>query len=311
MTPELMQYLEAIRFKARLEGPREKEVLDELKSHFEESIEELTERGLSEEEAVQACLDRMGSPKLVAKQIYEAYSQGSWVQVLLVSMPHVLFGGLFALNWWHHIGWVSAMLVLVLAITVYGWWHGRPAWIFSWLSYCLLPVLAVGIMLLYLPRGWSFLAIPVYLIMASWWLFRIIVQATRRDWLFGSLVLLPLPIVIGWYLAVFPGGKFTAASLPRVHAFAPWIGLSFIALAATMAAFVRIRQRWLRVCLLATSGLMTLTLVTYYSFGRLNTFTFLGLVLVMWGIFLLPPLLERQLRKRRLLPKHGEAPARE
>jgi len=241
----------------------------------------------------------MGNTKLIARQIYEAYSQGSWKQVLLASMPHLLFGLLFVLNWWHYPGWISIVLVLILATTIYGWGRGKPTWLFSWLGYSLLPVLTVGIVLLYLPRGWSLLVLPVYFPLALWWLFHIIVQTTRRDWLLSTLMLLPLPIIAGWFLAISSSGKITEDSLRRVYYFAPWIGLSFLILAATIAAFIRLRQRWLRVGLLAASGLLTLSLVVYYSTGRLNTPTFLGLMLVMWGLFLAPPLLERYLVRNR------------
>jgi hypothetical protein len=77
---------------------------------------------------------------------------------------------------------------------------------------------------------------------------------------------------------------------------APWIGLSFLGLGVTVAAFVRLRQRWLRVSLLLISGLITLTLVAHYAYGQINTPMFLGLMLVMWGIFLGPLLLERRFR---------------
>jgi hypothetical protein len=214
-------------------------------------------------------------------------------------MPHLLFGLLFALNWWQYLGWLAIVLSLTLAITVYGWWHGKPTWIFSWLGYSLLPVLAVGLLLMYIPKGWSLLAIPIYFPLALWWLFHIIVQTNRRDWLFSSLMLLPIPIIIGWFLAISPEGKFTESSLQRVYYFAPWIGLSFITLALTIAAFIRLRQRSLRIVLLIISGFLTLTLVIYYLSSRLHTLTFAGLILVIWGVFLIPPLLERWLRNGR------------
>ena len=127
--------------------------------------------------------------------------------------------------------------------------------------------------------------------------------------MFSSLMLLPIPIIIGWFLAVSPGARFTEDTLQRVYYFAPWIGLSFMFLALTIAAFIRLRQRWLRIGLLAISGLLTLTLVVYYTSGRLNTLTFFGLILVMWGVFLVPPLLERRLRNGRLRSwEHKAAP---
>jgi len=300
MILELSQYLDNIRYNSKLNRSDEREIISELEAHIEDRIQELEEDGLSKEEAISACLEQMGSTKLVAQQMYEAYSQGSWKQVSIASMPHLLFGLLFALNWWQHIGWLSVVLLLILGTAVYGWWHGKPTWVFSWLGYSLLPVLAVGLLLIYLPRGWSLLAIPLYIPLALWWLFHIIIQTTRRDWLFSSLMLLPIPIIIGWFLAVSPEGKLTEYSLQRVYYFAPWIGLSFMALALTIAAFIRLRQRWLRICLLSISGLLTLTLVVYYTSGQLNTLTFSGLILVMWGVFLIPPLLERWLRNGRL-----------
>lgn len=309
MTPELIQYLESIRYKARLEHADETGVMSELEAHIQDKIHELTESGLSEEEAIKTCLGEMGGTRLVARQIYEACSQGSWKQALLTSMPHFLFGLLFVLNWWHYPGWLSIVLMLILATTIYGWWHGKPTWVFSWLGYTLLPVLAVGLLLLYLPKVWSLLALLVYFPMALWWLFRIIAQTNKRDWIFSSLMLLPLPIITGWFLAVSESGKFTQYSLQLVYYFAPWIGLSFIVLALTIAAFIRLRQRWLRVGLLGTSGLLTVTLIVHYTVGRLNTFTFFGLILVMWGVLLVPPLLERHLRSgRRISFRQGTIP---
>jgi hypothetical protein len=299
VAPELTQYLESIRGIAKLGPTDENGVLSELKAHIEDRVEELTETGLTEEEALKTCLGQMGSIKLISRQIYEAYSQGSWKQVLLASMPHLLFGGLFVLNWWHYPGWLSIVLVAILATTIYGWGRGKPTWLFPWLGYTLLPVLFAGMLLLYVPSGWSWLAIAIYFPLALWWLFRIIVQTTRRDWLLSTLMLLPLPIITGWFLAISPSGKINEYSLQRLYYFAPWIGLSFLILAATIAAFLRLRQRSLRVGLLAVSGMLTLTLVVYYSTGRLDTPTFFGLMLVMWGVFLAPPLLERFFMKNR------------
>jgi hypothetical protein len=299
VAPELTQYLESIMGDAKLGPAEESGVMSELKAHIEDRVEELTETGLTEEEALQTCLGQMGSTKLIARRIYETYSQASWKQVLFAAMPHLLFGGLFVLNWWHYPGWLSIVLVVILATTIYGWGRGKPTWLFTWLGYTLLPVLLAGILLLYMPSRWSWLAIPIYFPLALWWFFRIIVQTTRRDWLLSTLMLLPLPIIAGWFLAIFSSGKINEDSLRRVYYFAPWIGLSFLILAATIAAFLRLRQRSLRVGLLAASGMLTLTLVVYYSTGRLDTSTFFGLMLVMWGVFLAPPLLERYLVRNR------------
>ena len=168
------------------------------------------------------------------------------------------------------------------------------------MGYTLVPVFIGGLMLLYLPPGWSFLAALVYMVLALWWLTHIIVSTVKKDWLFSSLMLLPLPIIIGWYLAVSPTGTFSEETLRQLYHFSPWIGLSFMGLALTIAVFVRLRQRWLRITLLAMSGFVTLCLIVYHSTGYVNNLAFLGLLVVLWGGLLIPPLLERRLKNSRV-----------
>jgi len=289
-------YLDSIRENLRLDRSVESEVIHELETHIEDELQELREAGLSEEEAADTCLKLLGSAKVVARQIYEAHSQGSWSQALLAAMPHMLFGLLFAVNWWRGIGWLLGMLVLVLSMAVYGWWRGKPAWLFPWLGYSLLPVVAAGLLLLYLPEGWSWVAILFYIPLALWLLYSITVQTIKRDWLYTSLMLLPLPAIIGWFVAVEPVHRLPENWLQRIQDFAPWIGLTFLALALTVATFIRLRRRWLRVSVLVVSGLITLTMVAYYTEGRLSLPALLILIVVMLLLLLSPALVERTLK---------------
>ena len=298
MVTVLSHYLDSIRDNLRLDLSTEREVISELETHIEDRLEELKDNGLSEEEAADTCVGLLGSAKLVARQMYEAHSQGSWRQALLASAPHLLFGLLFALNWWQGIGWLLVMLALVLAAAIYGWWHGKPTWLFPWLGYSLLPVVGAGLLLLYLPKGWSWLAILVYIPLALWFVFSIVVQTIKRDWLQSSLMLFPVPIIIGWFLAVGLEGKFPEFSAQRLQDLAPWIGLSFLALAASVVVFIRLRQRWLKVAILVVTGLLTLAMVAYHAEGSLNWPAFLILILVMLGLFLSPALVERKVRHR-------------
>jgi len=296
VTSALSHYLETIGDKLRLDFSSKREVINELKAHLEDRLEELKEAGLSEEEAANTCMKLLGSAKLVARQIYEAHSQGTWRQALLASMPHLLFGLLFALNWWQYLGWLLIMLSLVLGTVIYGWCHGKPTWLFPWLGYSLLPVVAAGLLLLYLPAGWSWLAIFLYIPVALWLLCSITIRTIKRDWLYSSLMLLPIPIIIGWFLVIESGFSFSEFGLYALYDYAPWIGLSFLALGISVAIFIRLRQRWLRVALLFTSGLLTLTMVACYANGRLHLSAFLLLILVMAGLISGPALLERKLR---------------
>lgn len=296
MLTVLSNYLENIKDNLRLDQSSEKEVIQELETHIEDEVEELRESGLSEEAAADTCLTFLGSAKMVARQIYEAHSQGSWTQALLAATPHILFGLLFALNWWRGVGWLLGMLVLVLFMAVYGWWRGKPAWLFPWLGYSLLPVVAAALLLLYLPKSWSWVAIFFYLPLALWLLYAITVQTTKRDWLYTSLMLLPLPTIFGWFVAIEPVNQLPEDWLRRMQDFAPWIGLTFLALGVTVATFIRVRKRWLRLAVLVVSGLITLTMVAYYAEGKLSMPAFLILMVVMLLVLLSPALVERTLR---------------
>ena len=110
MVTVLDRYLDSIRYNLRLDPSSEREVTSELETCIDDRLQELRQSGLSEEEAANACVKLLGSAKLVARQIYEAHRQGTWKQALLASTPHLLFGLLFALNWW----------------------HGKPAWLYGY-----------------------------------------------------------------------------------------------------------------------------------------------------------------------------------
>ena len=298
MATILSHYLDTVRANLKLGPSDETEVINELATHIEDSVQELREAGLSEEEAANRCVDLLGSARLLGRQIYEAHSQYTWRQTLLASMPHLLFGLLFALNWWQSIGWLLVVLVLIVSTVVYGWCRGKPTWLFPWVGYSLLPVVIAGLFLLFLPKGWSWLAILLYIPLALWLIYSVYVQTIKRDWLYSSLMLLPVPTIIGWLLAMSPAGKFPEYNVEQVNDFAPWIGLSFLALALAVAMFMRVRRRWLKVAVLFVSGLITLAMVAYYADGKLGLVTFLVLILLMLGLFVTPALLERKVGRR-------------
>jgi hypothetical protein len=297
MTYDLTQYLESIRTHARLDHNDEPSIMSELKAHIEDKLLELTESGLSEEDAARTCIGQMGSIKEIAREMYEAYSQGSWKQVLMAAMPHFTFGVIFMLNWWHYPQWLAAVLLVTAGMAFYGWGHGKPAWVFPWLGYSLLPVITVGLLLLYLPSRWSFLGLIIYFPLAGCWFLRIVIQTTRKDWLFSTMMLLPLPVIVGWFMAITPSGKMDEKSLEMVNGYAPWIGFSFMMLAFSIGTFIRLRQRLLRVSLLAVSGLLTLTMAVYLATGHIASASFIGPLLGMWAVLLVPPLLEKQLKR--------------
>jgi hypothetical protein len=300
--PVLGRYLASVRSHLHLDAKVEHEALEELETHIDDRVRELKDSGLSEEEAAHTTLRLLGPAKAVARQIYEAHLDCTWKQALLAALPHVLFGLIFALNWWQAGVPLVAMLAAIALVTVYGWWRGRSVWFFSWLGYSLIPVVTVGLLLLYLPAGFSWVAIVVYVPLATWFLYFITVDTIKRDWLYTSMMLFPIPIILGWLIVVGFGNHFPSLSAEGLRDFGLGIGISFIALAVTVVLFVRLRRRPVRVALLAISGGLILILVFVQAQGRLPWAIFGVLVALLIGIFLTPALLERRIRKRRNNP---------
>jgi len=292
----LVDYLNNIKYYLRLGSSDEKEIIRELSTHIDDRVEELKENGLSEEEAASTCIRLMGSAKKVARQLYEAHSQGTWKQTLLAATPHLLFALLFALSWWPGVGWLLIILTLLFGMAIYGWWQKKPNWFFSWMGYLLIPVLLTGLLMFYLPRGWTWLAVVLYIPLTAVLVYHITVQTIRRDWLYSSLVFLPLPIVVAWFITVGSAGTSNVPNIQYVKYFGPWIGLSFLILALSVALFIRLRQRWLKIALLMISGLLTLVLVAYYADGRLGLPAFAILSFVVLALFVTPAILEHKIR---------------
>jgi hypothetical protein len=306
VTPSLAIYLDSVKKSLRLEPSDEREVINELETHIEDKLEELREAGLSEEEAAQSCVELLGSAQTVANQLYEARSQGTWGQAILASMPHLLFASLFVLNWLQGSGWVILVITLVLSVaavclimphrTIHRWIKGKPNWLFSWLGYSLLPVATAGFLVLSLPQEWLWLAVVIYIPLTVWLLYRFAIQNLMRDWLYTSLMLLPMPIVIAWLLIVKPEAGLSIYTLQRVQDNSFWISLSLLAIAATVTLFIRLRQRWLRGAILLISGLLTISMICYIDNGKLGTPEILILVLLMLNLLLGPALLERKIK---------------
>jgi len=299
MPTALSQYLDTVRDNLRLDFATEEEIIGELETLIEDRLEEMKEKGLSEEEATSTCVRLLGSARSLARRLYEAHSQGTWKQVLLATMPHLFFALLFTLNWWQGVGWLLGILGLISGVAVYGWWHGKPLWLFPWLSYSLIPVVVAGLSLLYLPEGWAWLATLFYVPTAAWLVCSVTMKTVKKDWLYGALMLFPVPVIIGWVLVLGREGKPFEIGLETISYFAPWIGLSFLAIAATVAVFFRLRQRWLRVTLLLTSGLANLVLLACCAGGRLELPVFLFLLLTMVTLLLGPALVEKRVRSGR------------
>jgi hypothetical protein len=288
-------YLASIAANLRLEPSTREGLLRELETHIEDRVEEFKKEGLSEDEAAAESLKVLGPAGQVTREMNEAYSQGSWSQTLMASLPHALFGLAFILNWFSS-AWLLLLLLFVVGVAILGWVHGRPNWIFPWLGYTLVPVVVAGVSLLYLPRGWSWVAFFIYVPLTLRLFYIITLQTIRKDWLYSSLMFFHAPIIIGWSLVVWHH-ELPGFNMELLQGLAPWIGLSFLGLATTVAAFIRLRQRWLKIATLFVAGGLTLALVIYNASDMLSTPAFILIITLMFGLFLLPVLVERRLKR--------------
>lgn len=309
MSTELRHYFDNIRSNLKLDPSSEKEVLHELYTHFEERIKELKEAGLSEEAAAKAAAEHFGSAKAVAMELNQVHSRSNWSQAIVAALPYLLFSLLFALHQWHNIFWLLAILISIIGVVVYGWQHNKPAWFFTWLGYALIPLLVVALILVillgqalsFLPANdldhswWVWLAALVYFPFVLWLLIPIAIQTLRRDWLFISLMALPIPAIAGWFLAVQQKGSLLEYS-QHLYKLEPWIALSFAALAGMVILFVLFVQRSLKTGVLLATGLATL--VACSTAGNIDIPNLALLTLVTMTLLLGPALLGHKMEQR-------------
>ena len=291
-----MNYLDSLKSYLRLDLVVKDSFIRELRGHIEDKIRELRESGMSEKEASEAAIKFLGSPHVLAQQIYEVYSQGSWRDTLFAILPHCLTALLFALRWWSNPLWLGIIVIGVIATVIYGWCHGKPTWLFSWLGFLLIPVVVTGVLLLYLPGSWAWVATLVYVPLAIFILVAVARQILKIDWLFVSLMLLPVPIVLGWVVMLSARDSFFGMDL--FHETATWIALSFAVLALTVATFIRVRQRWIKTGALLVCATLVLAVVALISSNALSLWAWLFLSLVALSHLFVPALLERKIREK-------------
>jgi hypothetical protein len=258
-------------------------VAEELYTHLEDKTQELEENGLSREEAGKIAVQSLGSPELIAQQIYETHAQGSWKEALFSALPHLLVALLFTSYYWQNIAYASIILAATVGIAIYGWLRGKPIWLFPWLGYYLMPVVITGILLLSLPQGWGWIAALIYIPLALFVFIHIMRQTARRDWLYASLMLAPMLVTLTWFSSLGTGNELLASDwIARLQTNALWIVISFIALAGATIAFIRLKPRKYKILSLLVPPLVILLSVTMASRGNINAW---GWLILLFSLF--------------------------
>ncbi len=305
MLGEVREFLNGVRLQLKLDSSSEKEILSELYAHFEDRVEDLQESGLTEEEATRIASREFGPSKEVAEELHDVHSISDWPQAVMAALPHLLFGLLFAFRQWANAFWLSIIIISVFGAVAYGWKHNKPTWFFTWLGYALTPLLVVGLLLLDKALGagvlssswWLWASVVVYFSIVAAMCTIILVHTWRRDWLLGSLSVLPFLAVIGWVLTDrWNSGLIQGAGF--LHGLEPWIALSFLALAGIVIIFTRLKKRWLRVGVLLVAALVILIMMASACGRSVNLANLVFLAIIALAIVLGPALVDRRLGPR-------------
>jgi len=276
MVSSISHYLHRFKSSLKIDHTIRDGVAAELRTHLEDRTRELEENGLSKEEASKIAVQSLGSPELIAEQIYETHAQGSWKDAIFSALPHLLVALLFTSYYWQNVIYASIILALIVGIAIYGWHHGEPIWLFPWLGYYFMPVVVSGILLLSLPEGWGWIAALIYIPLVLFVFIHIMRQTARRDWLYASLMLAPMLVTFAWFSSLGRGNELLASDwAARLQTNALWIVISFIALAAATIAFIRLKPRRYKIISLLIPPLVVLFAVITASGGNICSWSWL------------------------------------
>ena len=304
------RYLHSARAALRLEDSSKREVLDELYTHLEDEVEELEEAGLSEEEAARVAAESFGPLKTVVDELNEVHNSSNWWQTAVAALPHLLFALLFASHQWSNVGWLLVVLMSTVGVAVYGWQHNKPTWFFTWLGYALMPLFVVGFFLLeqalrlgsLFSPWWVWVLMVVYFPVILWLFIHILIQVLRRDWLLGSLMALPLPVTVGWFMTAQWQEELLGGDQSSIQSLEPWIALSLLTLSGIVVLFTRLKQRPLKAAALICSGLAILTLIVCSNSGSMSLINLGLLASIMVVLLVGPAVLEHRIPHREAEP---------
>lgn len=280
MPSRLRDYVENVERSLRFDSEVKSSVTSELCAHLEDKKRDLRQQGLSDEEAYEAAVKSFGPAQVVAAQMDRVHNRGTTRQAFLAALPHLLMALLFA--FWNR-GNPAGVLLVVLAvasIVMYGWLHNRPMWLFPWVGYYLLPVVLTGVVLVYLDRPWTWAAALVYIPAALFVIGYLVKQTARRDWLYVSLMLAPLPIICAWLFALgsVQAVSSTNAELAGMPVNVPGMVVSFLVLAAASFTFILVSERWCKVFALLIPLAMLFGSITLLSQGDIGPWA--------WGVLM-------------------------
>lgn len=312
MSIRIKDFLEELKSYLKLDPLTEKQIIKELSTYFQDKMEEFKGKGLSENEAIRAAIESFGRARNIAKLAYQAHSSGSFTDALLAALPHFLAAGLFASHLWQNFGVLMGMLIVFVMVTLFGWWIGRPRWIYTWIGYSLSPsVIGTYLMIpifnstiselahqdVSMQKIWIALGIFLFFVFTVWIFIYTIIRVIRRDWILVTLMLVHLPIIGGWLLTLEQKGGLLNADLAVLHFANVPMAITLLVLGLASASFIRLRSRPMKVGALMIIGPIALSLFVYAVIGYPGMLRLLGVSLLMLIFLLAPALLDMWLTR--------------
>ena len=265
---ELDLYLEEVTHRLNLDLDRSAPIIRELRSHLLEIVEEGEESGLPHDVALTRAIDSFGRPRALARLLYESHRKTSWAELGVAALPHLMIAILFAIGGWASWVWAPLLLFPIVMVTLYGWWQGKPSWLYSWAGWSLVP-LAIGAYLaapvfsqLYrlftssgpAPDGLAIAGLLTYLAGAGWIIASTTFRVAKRNWTLASLMLLPMPLMITWLVLQERAGGLFDGRGQSLHQLDGTMALVNVTLAFTTVGFLMLRESKLKIF-----GLMAVT----------------------------------------------------
>jgi hypothetical protein len=325
MQVEVSTYLDEVRTHLHLDAGTERRVMSELYAHFEEKVRDLQGQGMPEPEAARVAIASFGGARSIARLMYEAHSRGSWTEALISCQPHLIIAALFATHLWRYPVLLVTAFTAITLIALFGWRKGAPVWLYSWLGYAVFPLLILSYMfrdpvartLIFLFTGggtpaplWHLGVLAVLYAFTFWLVVSATSRVARRDWLFASLILLPLPVLGIWLVSVTQTGIVLPSALRGLETrFSQWdtaMAYFCATLGVTCVLFIRIRQRVLKALAVISVGMVGSAAVVRGIWGDPGLLSLVAVSLCLL-LFLTSPFLihaflgrEEQPKERRL-----------
>ena len=308
MSSQPTAYFERLRAHLGLGEALETELLRELSAHIDDRVEQLVSTGIPESRARQMAYEGFGRPQTLAHLVRQAHLVTPWAEALLGAAAFLLAGVLIGPGLWQQPVAAAAAGALVVSLTLYGLWLGRPAWFYPWAGVALTLPIFMGYVAfallhrelpLFLDGGagplalagiaGSLLYFPVGLVIVA----AAVLVAVKRDWLDASVLLSPLPCALVWIIAIHTSGGILAAGAAVSDTGVLVCGI-YLCMAVAMLMFLRASQRSTKVMTLIASALVLLLGSTMLVDPSGSVLTIGGRAAMLLAFLLSPALVARQ-----------------